>query len=116
MFKYIALATVALTSTEAIKLHSKQKGENVKEALLAQASSFHRAHASQITEEDAQELIDYVDADGNGTFDLYELEELIEEEGLDPDEAYEIWDACDADEDDSIDASELADCLNAMYE
>ena len=113
MFKYLAL--LALTSTEAIRLHSKQRGTNVKEALLAQASAHHRARATQISEDDAQALIDAVDADGNGTFDYHELVDLVEEEGLDWDEANRIWDLCDADDNDSIDAGELTACLNEMY-
>ena len=115
MFKYLALTTLALTSSEAIVLHSKQKGTNVEDALLAQIFAHHKANAEQITAEDAQLLIDAVDSDGSGTFDLHELEALIEAEELDSDEAYYIWDLCDENEDDSIDAEELMECINDMY-
>ena len=60
-------------------------------------------------------MIDAVDANGNGTFDYHELEDLVAEYGMDADEANRIWDLCDADDNDSITAEELRDCLNAMY-
>ena len=115
MFKYLALTTLALTSTEAIHLHSKQKGANVEDAVLAQIFANHKASAEQITKEDAQMLIDAVDADGNGTFDYHELVDLVEAEELDEDEAMYIWDLCDENDDDSIDAEELMECINDMY-